>query len=211
MVSLRQLVAFLPAAVVLLLFPGPTVLFVISRGVVYGRRVALTTVVGNELGICCHVAAVALGIGIIIQRSLIVFTIMKLVGAGYLVLLGLRAVRDRRALGRALSGEPPTTPGRALRDGFLVGVSNPKSTLFLLAVLPQFVRPSSGHVPLQLLTLGLLFVLVAFTTDSAYGIAAGGVREWLDRSPRRASLLGGASGLAMVGLGIRLAFTGRKD
>jgi threonine/homoserine/homoserine lactone efflux protein len=211
MVSPSHLLAFAGAAVVLLLIPGPSVLFVVSRGVAYGCRVALTTVLGNELGICCHVAGVALGVGIIIERSAVVFTIMKLLGAGYLILLGLRAIRNRRSLGDALSASVSTTPGRALRDGFLVGVSNPKSTLFLLAVLPQFVNPSAGHVPLQLLALGLLFLAIAFVTDGAYGVAAGAVRQWLDRSPRRASILGGTSGLVMIGLGIRLAFTGRRD
>ena len=103
------------------------------------------------------------------------------------------------------------TPRRLARDGFVVGVSNPKTTLFFLAVLPQFVRSAQGHVTLQLFALGVLFVALAIVNDSAYGLAAGSVRRWLESSPRRVALVGGTSGLVMIGLGLRLALTGRKD
>jgi threonine/homoserine/homoserine lactone efflux protein len=212
MLSWHQLSAFVPAALVLLALPGPSVLFVVTRGVALGRQAALATVLGNELGTSCHAVGVAIGVGAIVQRSIAVFTIMKLAGAAYLVWLGILAIRDRSHLSDAL-GAParPRSRGRLVRDGFLVGVTNPKTTLFFLAVLPQFVVPGHGHATLQLLTLGLVFVGLAFVNDSLYGLAAGSVRRWLDDSPRRGRILGGASGLVMIGLGVRLATTGRHD
>jgi threonine/homoserine/homoserine lactone efflux protein len=208
----EQLSTFTAVAITLLVIPGPSVLFVVTRGVALGRRAALATVAGNELGICCHVVAVALGVGAIVQRSLVVFTVMKLAGTVYLVWLGIRAIRDRRHLQEAIDlAAAARSTRRLVRDGFIVGVSNPKTTLFFLAVLPQFVQPTLGHVMLQLLALGLLFVVLAALNDSLYGLAAGSVRNWLSRSPRRSEALGGASGLVMIGFGVRLAVTGRHD
>jgi threonine/homoserine/homoserine lactone efflux protein len=212
MLTWQQLAAFAPAAMALLVIPGPSVLFVVTRGVALGRRAALATVLGNEVGLCCHVVAVAVGIGAIVQRSVAVFTVMKLAGAAYLVWLGIRAIRERRDLRDALTVTSRARSRRRLVcDGFVVGVSNPKTTLFFLAVLPQFVRPEQGHVTLQLVALGITFVVLAFLNDGLYGVAAGSVRSWFDRSPRRAELVGGTSGLVMIGLGLRLAVTGRRD
>ncbi|HEX6312045.1 MAG TPA: LysE family translocator [Acidimicrobiia bacterium] len=212
MPSWRQLAAFAPAALALLVVPGPSVLFVVTRGVVLGRRAALATVLGNELGTSVHVVAVAFGVGAIVHRSAAVFSVMKIAGAAYLVWLGIRAIRDRGALREALAVSTAARSRRRLVwDGFVVGVGNPKTTLFFLAVLPQFVRPQQGATTLQLLVLGFTFVALAFVNDGLYGIAAGSVRHWLDRSPRRVELVGGASGLIMIGLGLRLAVTGRRD
>jgi threonine/homoserine/homoserine lactone efflux protein len=212
MVSWSQLGAFSVAALALLVIPGPSVLFVVTRGVVHGRGAALATMAGNELGTSVHAVVVAFGVGAVVQRSLVVFTAMKLAGAAYLVWLGLRAVRDRRHLRDALAAPVAARRRRLLvRDGFLVGLSNPKTTLFFLAVLPQFVEPTRGHVTVQLLVLGAVFVALAVVNDGLYGLAAGSARRWLDRSPRRAEAVGGASGLVMIGLGVRLALTGRKD
>jgi threonine/homoserine/homoserine lactone efflux protein len=211
-VSWSGLLGFSGTAMVLLALPGPSVLFVVTRGVVLGRKAALATVVGNELGLAVHLLAVALGVGTIVQRSLGVFTAMKLGGAAYLVWLGVGAIRCRGGLGDALVPSSGRLPRRRLvRDGFVVGVSNPKTTLFFLAVLPQFVEPARGHVTLQLAILGAVFLVLAFVNDALYGLAAGTVRNWLDRSPRLAELVGGTSGLVMIGLGLRLAVTSRKD
>lgn len=212
MVSPEQMLALALVAVPLLLFPGPSVLFVISRGMAYGRRAGIMTAVGNELGTTFHAVAVALGVGVIVERSALVFDAVKLLGAAYLVFLGIRAIRERRSFADPADPAPPATGSRRMvRDGFFVGVSNPKTTLFFLAVLPQFVDPARGRVPAQLLSLGLIFVMLALVNDSLYGLAAGGVRTWLDRSPRRLAILGGTSGLVMIGLGVRLALTGRRD
>lgn len=209
-----QLVAFVIAAEALLIVPGPSVLFVVSRGVTYGRRAAVATVVGNTAGTAVQAIAVAAGLGAVVATSTAVFTMMKLLGGAYLVWLGVKAWRDRRSLADALragAATPVRSTAQLVRDGFVVGVSNPKTTLFFLAVLPQFVRADAGHASLQLLVLGLLFCTMALVSDSLYGVVAGTVRSWLERSPRRVEAMGGAGGVVMVGLGVRLALTGRHD
>jgi threonine/homoserine/homoserine lactone efflux protein len=211
-ISAGQLLAFAATAFVLIVVPGPSVLFVISRGVALGRRAALATVVGNAAGVYVQVVAVAFGIGTIVERSNTVFTVIKLVGAAYLVVLGVRTIRDRKALAAVLDATVvPKSTRRILRDGFVVGMTNPKAIVFFAAVLPQFADPSLGHVPLQLLALGVVFVVIALVSDGVWGLAAGSARAWLGRSPRRLEVVGGAGGLIIIGLGVRLALTGRKD
>jgi threonine/homoserine/homoserine lactone efflux protein len=199
------------AALVLIAVPGPSVLFVVSRGVVLGRRAALATVVGNCAGVYIQVVAVALGIGVVVERSATVFSAVKLAGAGYLVWLGVRTFRARRSLGAAL-GRPvePKSLRRILREGFVVGLTNPKAAVFFAAVLPQFADRSRGDVPLQLLALGLVFVAIALVLDSLWGLAAGTARERLIASPRRLEAIGAAGGVVIVGLGVGLAVGGRR-
>jgi threonine/homoserine/homoserine lactone efflux protein len=210
MLTWAQVASFVAASVVLLVIPGPSVLFVVSRGVGLGRRAALATMAGNELATTCHVVAVALGAGAIVQRSAAVFAVMKLAGAAYLVWLGIGAVRHRKQLRASLSGGlAARSPRRLVGDGFLVGLGNPKTPLFLLGVLPQFVAADRGNVTAQLVALGMLFVLLAVVNDALYGLAAGSVRSWLLRRPHRAEALGGASGACMIGLGLQLAASGR--
>jgi threonine/homoserine/homoserine lactone efflux protein len=212
MIAPDRLAVFALTAFVLIVIPGPSVLFVVSRALSYGRRAALRTVVGNALGEGVIVVAVAVGVGALVEESVLVFTIMKLVGAAYLILLGIKAIRDRRSLVTFL--EPavaPRTDRRTLLDGVVVGLTNPKSLIFFAAILPQFANRSAGHVPLQLIVLGVIFILIALVSDTAWGIAAGGLRTWFARSPRRLERIGGAGGLVMIGLGTRLALTGRHD
>lgn len=212
MLTPDRALAFALVAFGIIVVPGPSVLFVVSRGVVLGRRAALATAFGNNAGLWLQVVAVAVGLGTILSRSIVLFTIIKLAGAGYLVFLGIQAVRHRRALAGALGGAvPQRRTRRILREGFVVGATNPKAALLFTAILPQFVDRSQGHVPVQLLGFGLIAVLIALVSDSAWALAAGSARAWLGRSPRRLELLGGAGGVIMVGLGLRLAFTGRKD
>src|SRR5690606_11015781 len=136
----------------------------------------------------------------------------KFVGAAYLVYLGIRAFRHRRVQPASLAaGRPPQRGGRAWWEGFVVGVTNPKSAVFYAAVLPHFVDPGAGHDILQMLVLGAVFGLIALATDSGYCLAASGARAWFTRSARRLELVGGAAGLTMVGLGVALAGSGRTD
>ncbi len=211
MVPLSNLAEFMLAALVLIAIPGPSVIFVISRGVVLGRRAALATVLGNCAGVYVLVIAVALGIGALVERSVVAFETLKLAGAGYLVWLGVKTFRSRRSLAAALR-QPvePKSGRRILREGFVVGVTNPKAAVFFAAILPQFADPSLGHVPLQLLFLGLVFVLMAMVMDGLWGLAAGTAREKFVASPRRLEAVGGAGGIVMVGLGLGLAVTGRR-
>jgi threonine/homoserine/homoserine lactone efflux protein len=210
-VSAHHLEAFAALAFAVIVAPGPSVLFVISRGVTLGRRAALATVVGNSAGVGVQVVAVAVGVGLFVQRSLVVFSVVKLAGAAYLVLLGVRTITQRHRLAEALeAGLAARTNRRILREGFVVGVSNPKTIVFLVAILPQFAERSQGHVPGQLLLLGMIFVAIALLSDSAWGLAAGSARQWLERSPRRLAAVGGTGGLVIIGLGVSLAVAGRS-
>jgi len=210
-VSGANLAAFALASLILIAIPGPSVLFVISRAVVLGRRAALATVLGNCAGVYVQVAAVALGIGVILERSAALYNTIKLAGAAYLVWLGVKTFRNRRALALSL-GEPapPKSDRRILREGFVVGLTNPKAAVFFAAILPQFTDPSLGHVPLQMLLLGVVFIAIAIVLDGAWALVAGTARERLTASPRRLEAIGGAGGVVLVSLGLGLAVTGRK-
>ncbi len=199
-------------ALAIIAVPGPSVLFVVSRGVTLGRRAALATVAGNEAGLIVQVTAVSVGLGAIVVRSIVVYTVLRLAGAAYLIYLGVQAFRHRMALVAALDRPiAPVGTRRIFVDGFVVGVSNPKSILLFAAILPQFADPAAGRLPLQLFLLGMLCVLIALISDSAWALLAGIARGWLGRSPRRLAAVGGGSGAVMVGLGLQVAFTGRRD
>lgn len=208
-----QLVAFAATAFVLIVVPGPSVLFVVGRGVAFGRRVALATVLGNAVGVYIQVVAVAAGLGALISRSVALYTVIKLAGAAYLVWLGVQAIRHRRerASVEVAGDDGPRSLGGAAREGLLVGLGNPKAIAFFTAVLPQFVDPAAGSVTAQLLLLGLVFVVLAVCSDGAWGVVAGSARAWFAGSPTRLRRLTAAGGGIMVGLGIRLALTGRGD
>lgn len=212
MVSTHALLTFAVTAFLLIVVPGPSVMFVVSRGVALGRRAAVLTVLGNAGGAYTQVLLVAGGLGALVQRSIAVYTVVKLVGAGYLVYLGVQAFRHRRRLHLTAGEEQPArSDRRLLLDGYVVGVANPKVIVFFAAILTQFVDPDGGPVPLQMAVLGLIFVLIALVSDGAWGLMAGTARGWLVRSPRRLATVGGAGGLVTVGLGVRLAVSGRTD
>jgi threonine/homoserine/homoserine lactone efflux protein len=207
-----HLLAFALLSFLLIIAPGPNVLFVISRSLMLGRAAGVGTAVGGQIGVYLQVAAVAFGIGALVERSVAVFTVIKLVGAIYLVFLGVQAWRHRGSLAAALDTPvEPKSLARILWDGTLVGASNPKAIVFFAAVLPQFVNRSAGHVPVQMLLLGTVFVAIAVVCDSSWALAAGTARAWFTRSPRRLALVGGTGGLVMIGIGASLALTGRKD
>ncbi|WP_411102866.1 LysE family translocator [Streptomyces sp. cmx-4-9] len=214
MVSTDRFLAFAAMSFLLIMVPGPSVLFVIGRALAHGRRAALTTVVGNTLGAYVLVVAVALGVGTVVERSVLVFTALKLLGAAYLVYLGVKAVRGRGELHAAAfgGGGGPRHGGlRTLADGFAVGVANPKTMVFFAAVLPQFVDRGQGHVTVQMLLLGLVFNAIALVSDSAWGLVAATTRTWFARSPRRLAMVGGAGGVTLIGLGVTVAATGRSE
>ncbi|MDA2804105.1 LysE family translocator [Nocardiopsis suaedae] len=208
----RLLAAFAVASVLIVLAPGPSVLFVVGRALAHGRRVALASAAGNAIGAYALVAAVSLGLGPLVERSVVLFTVLKLAGAAYLVHLGVKAWRERGALRAEVSaGAPEGRLPRLLWEGFAVGAANPKTLVFFAAVLPQFVDRAQGHVALQMLLLGLVFSAIAVVCDSGWALGASTARAWFARSPRRLSAIGGAGGLCMIGLGATVAATGRKD
>ena len=207
-----HLLAFTLTAFLLIAVPGPSVLFTVSRALALGRVAGVATVAGNTAGVCVQVMAVAFGIGALAERSVLVFNLIKLGGAGYLIFLGIQAIRHRRRLAEALGTRLENKSiARIVTDGFVVGLGNPKVIVFFAAVLPQFVGPGAGHVTAQLLVLGALFAGIALISDSAWAVAAGSARAWLGRSPRRLELIGGTGGLAMIGIGTALAVSGRHD
>jgi len=211
MVPVENLWAFVIASVVLILIPGPSVLFVIGRSLALGRLGGLLSVVGNAIGMVPLVAAVALGVGALVAQSVVVFTIIKFVGAAYLVYLGVQAIRHRADAAEAVNGQAPSrSHWRQLGEGFIVGVTNPKTIAFFVAVLPQFVSFSAGSIPLQLFELGVVFIVLALICDSVWALAASAARDWFARSPRRASHLAATGGVMMIGLGGVLALSGNK-
>jgi threonine/homoserine/homoserine lactone efflux protein len=212
MVPTTHLLAFTITALVLIAIPGPSVLFTVSRAISLGRVAGVATVAGNTVGAFTQVVAVAFGLGPLVERSVALFTVLKLAGACYLIYLGVQAIRHRRSLAEALGAEVERkTAARLVVDGFTVGVTNPKVIVFFAAMLPQFVDRQAGDVPMQIIMLGAIFAGIALISDSAWALAAGTARAWLASSPRRLALIGGAGGLAMIGIGTRLALSGQPD
>jgi len=214
MLPTRHLLEFLLTIYVLILIPGPSVLFVVSRGVALGRRAALATVLGNAGGLVFQGTLVTVGVGSIVARSDAVFTALKLIGAAYLVFLGIKNIRERKALAELFGPAAQVAPKpvrRIIREGFLVGATNPKGVLIFTAILPQFIDRSQGHVTLQLATLGAICAVIALLSDGAWALASGTARHWLGRSSRRLEALTGIGGAILIALGFGLAVTTRRS
>lgn len=212
MVPASNLWAFVLTSVVLIVIPGPSVLFVIGRSLSLGRRGGLLSVVGNELGSLVPITLVALGVGSVVAQSVAVFTAVKLLGAAYLGYLGVQAIRHRRE-GADAAVAPRVRPASSwttLRQGFVVGATNLKTIVFFVAALPQFVDFHAGVVPLQMLVLGLVFTLIALVLDGTWAVLAGTARAWFARSPRRLSAVRATGGGMMLGLAGTLVLTPAK-
>jgi len=205
-VSTSQLLGFGVTAFVIIAVPGPSVVFVVARALSYGRAVALLSVVGNTAGLGVAMVLVALGLGTVVADSVVVFTAVKLAGAAYLLWLGVQALRHRSEV-RVGEVVRRTAPAGfvAVRQGFVVGVANPKGFVMFAAVLPQFADRDAGAVPLQMLVLGSTAVLLGLVCDSTWALLASRLRSWFDASPARGRAVGTAGGCSMVGLGAALA------
>lgn len=211
MPTTTQLVAFVAASFVFIALPGPSVLFAIGRALTVGRRDALLSVSGNAIGLLVQVACVAVGLGALVEASAAAYTVLKLVGAAYVVWLGVQAIRHRADARLALDAPATDRQGgvlRALWAGFVVGGTNPKTLVFFAAFLPQFMNDAAPATP-QLLVLGLIFAAMALCQDSVVTLLAAQARTWFSRKPRRLDHLGVAGGIAMIGLGTGLALEGR--
>jgi len=183
LIDIERVLTLSLVALAIIAVPGPSVLFVVTRGMALGRRAALATVAGNEVGLIVQVTAVSVGLGTIVERSVVVYTVLKLAGAAYLIYLGVQAFRHRMALLAALGRTMGPVPTRRIFiDGFVVGVSNPKSILLFAAILPQFADPAAGNLSLQLFLLGMICVLIALISDSTWALLAGIARGWYFRS-----------------------------
>jgi threonine/homoserine/homoserine lactone efflux protein len=201
------------AATVIIVVPGPSVLFIVGRALSYGRRAALFSIAGNSIGSYLAAVCVAVGLGPLLQRSDVLFQTIKLLGAAYLLWLGVQAWRHSKDGAVATESATPVVvaPWRSVRTGVLVGVTNPKAFILFAAILPQFVNRSAGSVPVQMLILATVPIAVGLVTDTGWGMLAGQARAWLSRSPRRMTVLGRAGGVSMIGLGLSVAVTGRHN
>jgi threonine/homoserine/homoserine lactone efflux protein len=201
---------FVLAALVLLLVPGPAVLYVVARSIQHGRRAGLVSVLGIHGGTLAHIAAATLGLSALVLSSAVAFTAVKIAGAAYLIGLGLWTLFSSRAEPEiALGGERNLR--RAFAQGIVVNVLNPKTALFFLAFLPQFVDPDRGAAWPQILALGLLFAALGFVSDGIWALVAGSLGERLRRSRRFPLMRRYVSGSVFVGLGAAAALTGRVE
>lgn len=212
MVTMHQVVAFGLVALVLIAIPGPSVVFTIGRALTYGRTVALTTVVGNSFGLLAVLILVSLGLGNLVATSDAAFEVVKVGGAVFLVYLGIQALRHRHGIQVTSGDDPPAMRGvRALRQGFMVGFSNPKAYVIFAAVLPPFVERGRGNATVQMLLLGLVAFVIGLCSDSLWALLASQLRRWFNASPQRGRALGTVGGMSMIGLGVAVAVGGRPD
>jgi threonine/homoserine/homoserine lactone efflux protein len=203
-ISASHLTQFFVASMVIIIVPGPSVLFAVARGVAWGRAVAVLTVLGNSLGALMLSAIVAVGLGPLIANSKTFSTVLQILGGCYLLWLGFDAMRHRQAHADAMTKREAQRPSRLriIGQGFMVGVLNPKALVFFVAVFPHFVDRSQGHVTVQLLIFGALFSAMAFCSDGTWGLIAGTAREWLANSPSRLVAMRVTGACVMMTLGL---------
>ncbi|MEM7563307.1 MAG: LysE family translocator [Pseudomonadota bacterium] len=208
--NIELLVAFVFAALIVLLIPGPGVLYVITRSLLQGRQAGLVSVMGLSAGALVHVVAATVGLSAILMVSSTAFTLVKWAGAAYLIYLGLRLLVAQH---KVEAGESPLaqSPRRLFLDGVMVSILNPKIAVFFLAFLPQFVALDGFAIPLQLMLLGLIYVALAFVTDGTYALLASYLRRVISEKFMRGPVPAYASGLVYLGLGLSLALTDRKE
>jgi threonine/homoserine/homoserine lactone efflux protein len=197
---------FIPAALALLLMPGPAVLYIVARSMEQGRKAGLVSVAAIETGNLFHAVAAALGLSAILLSSALAFDVVKYLGAAYLIYLGIRKLTTRDEAEQAQNGERKSM-GRIYSQGVVVAVLNPKTALFFFAFLPQFVDAARGAVGLQFLLLGLIFVGIAIVTDSVYALAAGTAGRWLRGNLRYLRFQRYLSGTVYIGLGLAAALS----
>jgi threonine/homoserine/homoserine lactone efflux protein len=186
---------------VIILVPGPSVLFAIGRALVLGTRAALISVFGNALGVGLQILIVALGLGVLIQQSPDLFFVIKVAGALMIGYLGLKAIWQRKKLDASNATVSPSGK-KVLSESIVVGITNAKTLVFFIAALPSFVDPLNGNPSAQMLVLGALFLIIGVTSDSVYAIAAGKARHWLGGSEKRLANFRAIGGLALTLLGL---------
>ncbi len=204
MLDAAGLPVFIAASISLLLMPGPAVLYVVARSIHQGRRAGIVSVLGLHVGTLFHVSAAALGLSAILAASAPAFGVVKVLGAGYLIYLGIRTLTSHEEVA-GIGTVRQAGLRRVFSQGVVVNILNPKLALFFFAFLPQFVDPSSGTAGMQMLLLGLLFVGLGLVTDSAYALLAGAAGGWLRHRRTFSRLPRYAAGTTCIGLGVMLA------
>jgi threonine/homoserine/homoserine lactone efflux protein len=200
---------FVVASAVLLLTPGPAVLFIVARSVEQGRAAGLVSVLGIHLGTIVHIVAAAIGLSALVVSSALAFAVVRYLGAAYLIWMGVRTLMAKDPDPEA----PVVRAGplrRAFRDGFLVNLFNPKTAIFFLAFLPQFVDPARGALHWQILVLGLTFMGLGIVSDALFALAAGSAGDLLRRSRRFLRFQRWFAGTSFIGLGVTAALATRK-
>lgn len=209
MIEPTKFALFITVSWALILAPGPDMIYVITRGMTHGRKAGMLSAIGVVCGILVHTIAAALGLTVIFQTSALAFLIVKYVGAGYLIYLGIKAWRDKSVIG--LQVDSSSTSARQLFwQGVLSNVLNPKIAIFFLAFLPQFVDKGSSQVTMQLIALGLTFAFLGLLFLLVVGYSSGTLGGWITQRPQVAQFLGRLSGGILVALGVRLALTERR-
>ncbi len=201
MPTTSNIVGFLLLSLVIILVPGPSVLFAIGRALVLGTKSALISVLGNAIGVGLQIVVVALGLGVLIQQSAEVFFAIKIAGASMIAFLGIKAILGRKNLA-STKGPPNQSKNRVMADSVVVGVTNAKTLVFFIAALPSFVSTTTENPSTQMLILGAMFLAIGVSSDSVYAIAAGKARDWLGSSDTRLANFRGIGGLALTLLGV---------
>ena len=199
---------FAVAAIFLLLAPGPAVLYIVARSVEQGRVAGLVSVCGITSGTFVHIAAAALGLSAVLASSALAFALIKYAGAAYLIYIGVRRILSRAEAPTAQLALPQRSLGRLYRDGFIVNLLNPKTALFFVAFLPQFVDPARGAVAFQVAFLGVMFAAMGFVSDGVYALAAGTAGRWVKRNNHYLRWERYVTGTVFIGLGVTAAFAG---
>ncbi len=209
MPTVSTLLVFAAASLALLVVPGPAVLYIVTRSVSQGRGAGPVSVLGVHTGSVVHVAAAALGLSALLASSATAFAVVRYAGAAYLLWLGVQKLRSRHASAEE-EAPPPATRRRLFAQGVVVNVLNPKTAIFFLAFLPQFVHPQRGPVAVQILVLGGCFILLGMASDGAYAMLAGSLAGRLRRTVRARRRLDRASGAVFLGLGAGAALAGNS-
>jgi threonine/homoserine/homoserine lactone efflux protein len=206
MIIPSRLPEYIVAAMVIILAPGPSVLFVIARAIAWGRATAVFTVAGNVTGAFSLSVFVALGLGPVLERSEVAYVAVQWAGGLYLIYLGIEAIWKRTVHAADMANQGDVAPSirRSIRDGFWVGALNPKGVVFFAAVLPQFIDRERGSVTAQLIFLGAVFAILAFVSDGSWGVLAGTARNWLATDSKRLERLRATGGVIMILLGIQV-------
>jgi threonine/homoserine/homoserine lactone efflux protein len=188
-------------AIVVIVVPGPSVVFVIGRAMILGTRGAVLSVFGNALGVGVQIVAVALGLGVLVASSPVAFGIVKVVGSLFLVYLGVEGIVHRKNFAATLEDSGQMSTRRVMVDSSVVGITNAKTLVFFIAAFPLFVDPAIGSVPLQMLVLGAFFFVVGVASDLVWALVAGKARSWLSGSIRRLALVRLLGGVSLIALG----------
>jgi threonine/homoserine/homoserine lactone efflux protein len=203
-----RLALFVGAALLLLVVPGPSVLYIVTQSVSHGRRAGIASVAGITTGTLVHIAAATVGLSALLASSAVAFDVVKYLGAAYLIVVGIRRLAGWEREQEPWAGEPRDL-GRLYRQGIVVNTLNPKTALFFLAFLPQFTKPENGSLPLQLVALGGIFILSTLLVFGAISLLAGVMGQWLRRSERAQKILNKTAGAIFAGLALKLATASR--